>query len=235
VATGCSIARYVKGRRLTEAAKLLAEGAPDILAVALEVGYNSHEAFSRAFRDQFGTTPETVRTVGHLDNIQLVEAIKMEETLIELEAPRLENGRAIVMAGLSERYDNDSSAGIPAQWQRFVPYLGSISGQMGRVAYGVISRAGDTGLFDYLCGVEVSDAARVPEELVRLRIPEQRYVVFTHRDHISRIRSTFHTIFNRWLPDSEFVLADAATMERYGEEFDPRSGFGGVEIWVPVM
>jgi transcriptional regulator GlxA family with amidase domain len=37
-ATGRSIMRYVRGRRLTEAARSLADGAPDILAVALCVG-----------------------------------------------------------------------------------------------------------------------------------------------------------------------------------------------------
>ena len=35
--------------------------APDILQVALDAGYGSHEAFTRAFRDCFGITPEDVR------------------------------------------------------------------------------------------------------------------------------------------------------------------------------
>lgn len=55
---GCSLASYVRGRRLSEAARALAGGAPDILAVALDTGYGSHEAFTRAFRQQFGLTPE---------------------------------------------------------------------------------------------------------------------------------------------------------------------------------
>ena len=49
-ATGYSISTYLRGRRLTEAAKALAGGAPDILGVALDAGYGSHEAFTRAFR-----------------------------------------------------------------------------------------------------------------------------------------------------------------------------------------
>ena len=64
IATGHSLMRYVRGRRLTEAARSLANGAPDILSVALDVGYGSHEAFTRAFRDQFGLTPEMVRAQG---------------------------------------------------------------------------------------------------------------------------------------------------------------------------
>ena len=38
IAVGCSPIRYVRGRRLTEAARALANGAPDILGVALGIG-----------------------------------------------------------------------------------------------------------------------------------------------------------------------------------------------------
>jgi AraC family transcriptional regulator len=58
VSTGNSLAGYVRARRLTEAAKALVQGAPDILTMALESGYGSHEAFTRAFRQHFGLTPE---------------------------------------------------------------------------------------------------------------------------------------------------------------------------------
>src|SRR5262249_37403251 len=37
-AMDCSLSRYVRGRRLTEAARALANGAPDILSVALDWG-----------------------------------------------------------------------------------------------------------------------------------------------------------------------------------------------------
>src|SRR4051812_44837511 len=60
-ATGVPVMRYVRGRRLSEAARRLADGAPDILTVAIDAGYGSHEAFTRAFREQFGLTPEALR------------------------------------------------------------------------------------------------------------------------------------------------------------------------------
>ncbi|HEY0567659.1 MAG TPA: AraC family transcriptional regulator, partial [Xanthobacteraceae bacterium] len=53
-ATGLSVMRYVRARRLSEAARALAGGAPDILSLALDADYGSHEAFTRAFRDHFG-------------------------------------------------------------------------------------------------------------------------------------------------------------------------------------
>lgn len=234
-ATGYPVMRYLRARRLTEAARSLADGAGDILGVALEAGYGSHEAFTRAFREQFGLTPESLRARRRLDNLALTEPIKMKETLLaKLEPPRLETGRALLIAGLRERYDCDSSKNIPALWQRFGPHIGNIPGQKGHVAYGVCCNADDDGNFDYIAGVEVGGFSDLPAEFARLRIPAQRYAVFAHRDHVSSIRRTMNTIWSKWLPESGHEVADAPLFERYGEEFDPRSGMGGFEIWIPL-
>jgi AraC family transcriptional regulator len=234
-ATGHSVMRYVRGRRLTEAARSLSLGASDILSVALAAGYGSHEAFTRAFRDQFGLTPEAVRAQRRLDNLALVEPITMDQALIvDLPPPRFENGRLLLVAGLGERYSFETNQGIPAQWQRFAPHIGSLPGQVGRITYGVCTNADDAGNFEYVAGVEVASFDGVPAELARVRIPAQRYAVFSHHDHISTIRSSFYTIWNKWLPASGHEIADAPNFERYGETFDPRRGTGGVEIWIPL-
>src|SRR5438309_11779939 len=86
-ATGCSVMRYVRARRLSEAARALAGGAPDILAVALDADYGSHEAFTRAFREHFGVTPEMLRGSAQLGTLQLQEPIVMDSTIIDKFAP----------------------------------------------------------------------------------------------------------------------------------------------------
>ena len=133
-ATGLSVMRYVRARRLSEAARALAGGAPDILTLALEVDYGSHEAFTRAFRDHFGVTPEVVRSSTCLDKLTLQEAIVMDSTVIDnLQAPRFVTGKAFLVAGVGERYTCDSSAGIPGQWQRFHQTVDNIPGRVGKV------------------------------------------------------------------------------------------------------
>src|SRR2546427_8633433 len=72
-------------------------------------------------------------------NTKPVGPIKMDKPIpTTLNPPRLVNGRTLLIAGLGERYTAETSAGIPAQWQRFSPYLGDIPGQVGRTAYGVL-------------------------------------------------------------------------------------------------
>jgi AraC family transcriptional regulator len=204
--------------------------------VALDADYGSHEAFTRAFRDHFGVTPEAVRASMRLDQIKLQEPILMDSTLTDnLQPPRFEVSKPLLVAGLGERISQENSAGIPGLWRRFHQSVANIPGRIGKVAYGVCCNGDDAGNFDYIAGVEVSDFSDLPREFSRVRIPEQRYAVFTHRDHISTIRRTVNTIWNHWLPASGLKAADAPNFERYDENFDPLTGDGGLEIWVPVQ
>src|ERR1700751_4735118 len=196
-ATGSSVMRYVRARRLREAARALAAGAPDILHVALDAEYGSHEAFTRAFRDHFGITPEAVRAASCLDKLKLQEPILMESTAFDtIAAPRFETGKAMLVAGIGERVSTDNGAGIPALWHRFHQQVQEYPGRVGPVAYGVCCNGDDAGNFDYIAGVEVADFSDLPREFSRVRIPAQKYVGLTHSDHISAIRRTVNTIWN---------------------------------------
>lgn len=233
--TGHSLVRYARARRLSIAAQALARGSPDILTVALDAGYGSHEAFTRAFREHFGQTPEQLRSRRQLSHITLTEPIAMESTpLATLAEPRYETIKPLLLAGLSARYNCDASAGIPAQWQRLQPFFGSIPKQVGETAYGAAYNFDDDGNFDYLCGAPVADFSDLPAELTTLRVPAQKYAVFHQRDHIATIRAALAAIWSAWLPASGHEAADAPTLERYGPEFDPETGTGGFEIWVPI-
>lgn len=236
LSTGCSVMRYLRARRLTEAAKSLAKGAPDILSIAISVGYGSHEAFTRAFSEQFGASPAEVRLRASTGNLELMEPIKMDETLFtDLLPPRFEDGRRMTIAGLMERYDDQSAAGIPSQWQRFLPYLGNVDGQKGGLTYGVCCKADEQGNIDYLSGVEVADGADLPAEFRTVALENQRYAVFRHEGHISGIRRTWKTILGKWLPESDYALIEAPDFELYSEDFDPVAETGYVEIWIPIV
>ena len=233
--TGMSLMKYVRRRRLTEAAKVLAEGAPDILSVALDHGYRSHEAFSRAFKEEFHFTPEAVRSQAHLNNVSLMEPIVMTTTpLLKLSTPRVETLDNKQLFGIVERYNLESAAGIPNQWQRFVPYLDNIPNKVGKVAYGVCYNFDNEGLFDYLCGVEVQADNGLPFGLVQLNLPPQKYAVFSHSGHISEIRSVISAIWNDGMSQSGYEAAEGPMLEKYNETFNSETGLGGFEIWVAI-
>src|SRR3977135_3812756 len=143
-ATGLSVMRYVRARRLTEAARALANGAPDLLTLALDADYGSHEAFTRAFRDHFGVTPEAVRAATCLDRLKLQEPLLMDSTRTDnLQAPRFETGKPLLVAGIGERYTCETGAAIPGQWQRFNQSVSNFPGRIGPGAYRLGSRRHD--------------------------------------------------------------------------------------------
>ncbi len=235
-ATGCGLAVYVRSRRLSEAAKALQSGAPDILSLALDAGYGSHEAFTRAFRQHFGLTPEQAREQASSYLLKIAEPLKMQPTTISPIAPsRVVEHEAILIFGLGQHYSCETTAGIPSQWERFLPHFCNIPGQVGRIAYGVMCNADEANNFDYICGVEVTEFPSHPKEFTRLRIPPQTYAIFLHADHVSTVNATCNAIWNQGLPDAGYTAADGPWFERYGEEFDGRTGLGGLEIWVPVV
>ncbi|MCI0397996.1 MAG: AraC family transcriptional regulator [Chloroflexi bacterium] len=58
---GENIASYVRRVRLERAGRKLRMGAVDITEVALAAGYETHAAFGKAFKQQFGLSPSEFR------------------------------------------------------------------------------------------------------------------------------------------------------------------------------
>jgi AraC family transcriptional regulator len=156
---------------------------------------------------------------------------------VELEAPRFETGPSLVIAGLRGHFTLATADGIPAQWQRFVS-LGPVPGMIGPVEYGLCFPMASG--FDYMCGVEVSGVASLPSEISHTTIPARRYAVFAHRQHVSKLRNTLDDVWHKWFPSSGYKPVQPAPdapafFERYGERFNPQTGMGDVEVWMPIQ
>lgn len=159
-----------------------------------------------------------------------------EAPALQLEPPRFENGKPMIIAGLRGHFTAANWDGIPAQWQRLGSY-GNVPGKVGNAHYGLCFNMPNG--VDYLCGVEVSGTAELPSQFSRVNIPAQKYVVFPHREHVSKLREALDTIWHKWFPASGREVARAAAgapdfFERYGEDFDPRTGAGDIEVWIPI-
>ena len=154
--------------------------------------------------------------------------------LAELPEPRIEQGRPMHVAGLRERYSYADCSGIPEQWERFQPFAGRIPNAVAGAAYGVCCATENPGELDYYAGVEVLPADRVPEGLRLVEIPAQRYAVFGFSEHISKLPQAVQAIWTHWVPASGKKAGGGPSLERYGPEFDPVTGEGGFEIWLPV-
>ena len=62
--TGCTIYKYIQGRRLTLAAQELVETKKPIVEIACEAHYGSQQAFTLAFEQRYLCTPQVYRKRG---------------------------------------------------------------------------------------------------------------------------------------------------------------------------
>lgn len=147
--------------------------------------------------------------------------------------PRFEDAPALRIVGTNATYSMETRSQIPAQWSAFIPEIGRIAGRVGKNAYGVCWNTSEDCGFDYLCGVELGDSDALPDGLVEVRLPAQRYAVFSHQGYVSTLPQTIDTIWSKWVPDCGLKIADAPCFERYTEEFEP-DGQAGMELWVPL-
>lgn len=233
--TGRSVMEYVRGRRLTESAYALASGADDILSVALDAGYASHEAFSRAFKAQFGKTPEEARKSESVSGLRLVDAIRhLESKKMKLQAPRTEKLGEMFFVGLAETIAFGDTQTIAGQWQRFMsgPYH-EIEHKKPGIPVGINLQDAESAMI-YVCAAEVSKFASIPKGLTKVTLAPQTYLVFAHDDHITKLDETYAAIWNEWFPEHGKTPAEAPGFQRHNETFDPRTGNGGVAIWIPV-
>ena len=236
--TGLSLMRYLRNRRLSEAARVLAAGEADVLTVALDHGYDSHEGFTRAFTALFDVTPEKLRQRGCLAHLTLEEPLKMTEAAtVALSAPKIVSKGALRLIGIKDYVRFETMSSVPQQWQRFAARIHEVEGRAGPETYGVsLDVEGREDGFDYIAAVPVSADAPVPEGMSAVDVPASRHAVFWHGDHISTIGATCSAIFADWAPTGSPppLYGQVQMVEMYDQRFDAVTGRGGVEIWLPV-
>jgi len=83
--------------------------------------------------------------------------------------------------------------------------------------------------------MELPTGAEGPKGMISLQLVAQVYAVFSHAEHVTTLRGTCDAIWSKWLPVSgATVVVEAPWFEFYGEQFDPVTGYGGLEVWTPV-
>ena len=152
----------------------------------------------------------------------------------DIKEPRIQTVRPLILGGRRESFTAAAMQNVPALWQRFIPEalkLGAVS-----ETYGVVFER-DGGV-DYMAAVEVPNTAGLPGGWTSIRLPARTCAIFPHRGHVSTIGATVMAAC-RWLDGSQHERVrgnpeEPSFLEHYGEAFDPKTGMGGMEVWVPV-
>lgn len=232
---GLPLVKYLRARRLTIAARQLANRKADILELALESGYASHEAFSRAFKSQFKVTPRAVRAAASTDHLVLVDPLKLSDLSMPLKvSPVRTKASAFVAIGLWSRIrvgDTSTAAGL---WQSFMEQAHRLVAR-DEAPLGISRTTDDADVVDYACAAVINASARPPRGMSRIEVPAREYAVFEHQGHITTIATTYAAIWDVWSAASLPIEEAGLCLERHKPTFNPSTGLGGVEIWVPLQ
>jgi len=146
---------------------------------------------------------------------------------------RIEARAKLSTVGFSRRYAFSDVSAIPAQWTTFAARIPQITAETNPTTYGIIYN-GTQQEFDYLTAVELPNGATAPSDMSILQLQPQTYAIYLHTDHVATLGSTCDAIWSQKLPASGHTPVWAPWFERYGDNFDPSTGNGGLEIWIPI-
>ncbi len=245
---GESIGSYLKRRRLSEAAKRLVYSEQRILDIALECGFESGEAFSRAFKAVYRMSPSVYRK-NRLDLIVSnkeplsTELIRHRASSITVhpKVVELPDLKAAGMRGQTTLRNNV----VPQLWGRFMSVVDQVPHQKpGGMGLGICEASGenyslsvmnDDALFTEVVGVEVDSFDGLPDLFVPKTVKGGRYAVFTHRGSLAMLRKTFDYIWGTWVFNTKEVLDEREDFESYDERF---LGFdhpdSEMDIYIPI-
>ena len=86
------VGEYIKLRRMAKATELLLNKDQRILDTALDLGFSSHEHFTRCFKETFGITPEEYRRSPCTMNYMTKPELLLHYTLIDEGVPLITDG-----------------------------------------------------------------------------------------------------------------------------------------------
>lgn len=250
---GEPVGSYLRRRRLTEAARRLRTERRTILDVALEFQFESHEAFTRAFKAELRLTPSAWRAAptppaAGFPPVQLTlrslqqryRHMHLEPEIVTLPARSFCGLQAAFISAVSP--DADNLAVIPKLWADFGPRRRELAPVEPGVSFGLCECTEAFGEQPahpdqvlYLAAMEVHPAAPVPRGMKRWQSQAGTFAKFIHRGRVQGIGATMGFIYGKWLPTGAYDRVPGPDLERYDARFDPMSDESVLEIFVPVQ
>jgi AraC family transcriptional regulator len=235
---GQSPMAFARARRLGLAARRLGGDAPvSLVELAFDVGFESQEGFTRAFKPAFGVSPGRYRRRAATPSTEnpAMSEVTTPLRLRQEAKPRSEAGFRVV--GFSGVFDDTNKAGIPKLWERLAIRL-PLPGQVSHRTFGVCWGDGHGGDLHYLAGALLQPGAPIPEGLEAMDVPAQTYLVFRQSlegaELHPQMQAATKEIWGQRLPKSGYKLARGPDLEVYPDHFEPGVPDSWVEWWIPV-
>lgn len=236
--TGVTLSEYIRRRRLTLAAFDLQSTGAKIIDVAMKYGYESPEAFARAFKKQHGVQPMMAKNGGialkayprMTFHLSIKGDVEMKYRIEQREAFEVFGAYTVISTDQEEAFVQ-----VPAFFKQCDDdgATDAINDLLGRFHDNYTISA----LYDHtessakymLCNYKPKDLP-IPDRFTTLAVPAANWVVFTVPD--CDMQAMWRRIWTEWFPTSGYDSDKGAQFEMYYGLARHENGFS--EIWIPV-
>lgn len=247
--TDISMVEYVRRRRMTMSAFELQNSSKKVIDIALKYGYESPEAFTRAFQNLHGITPTAARSKGI--SLKAYPRISFQISIkgVSKMKYRIETREAFQVYGIERIFDmnyGENLREIPKFWDevqsngecdKLAESTGSLNNQEELCPVNAICDYRQTGgtTFPYMiCALKSDKSDTIGYKTVD--IPSATWAIFTSDEYeLKDISNAFQDLNKRahteWLPTSTYKKLEGYDLEMYYEKDD---GKGYCESWIRV-
>lgn len=245
---GESVMSHVRRKRLQHAVRQLSgETPPDLVQLAFECGFESQEAFTRAFKAGLGVSPGRFKR----NNAALRDMMEIDMTNVAKKQPAanlvllddMKRRAGFRVGGYRITLDGTPGPEIPEMWARLMRRI-PLPGQAGGEAYGVCwTKDAAQGSVNYMAAFEVAKDAKLSKDrnwgdLQSFDVPAQTYRAFRltlDGGPIGpQIQGAMRDIFETRVPEAGWELTGGPDLEVYPADFNPTKKGATLELWIPV-
>lgn len=242
--TGFTLGEYIRNRRLTLAAEELTSKDVRVTDVAIKYGYESIDAFTKAFQRMHGVTPSKIKK----GDVRLKAFPKLSFE-ISIKGEREMNYRIVEKNSfkvfgvdfLTTTVNNALYKEIPEFcdkiWEdgthlKINEFLGYSERNM---LHGIHYDFKEDGTRRYMMGWEVPETV-IPKEYKILEIQACTWAVFEGKSTIDEnlfIQNVWKRIYSEWFPSSGFEQVEGPCLEKYYWDDDKYDNYT-CEVWIPI-
>lgn len=209
--TGLPLMTYIKWLRLKKTAhQLLVHKEMTILNIALESGFESHESFSRAFKQMCGQSPSEFKQDANWERWETPPRliyIKGEE-IMPITIKQLPSKRLAVIEHRGDPKKLSNTLDVLIKWAKAQPLkLKPKAGEAFGFGYHDPKEvAPEEFRFDLALAVPTN--FKLTDPVIEKFIPAGRYAIATHKGSRDNISDTIYKLYRNWLPKSGEELGD---------------------------
>ena len=229
IVTDMSVFEYIRRRKLTLAAFDLQNSNEKVIDVSLRYGYESPEAFTRAFKDVHGTSPSHARKHGlplkAFPRITFLLSVKGDAAM----EYRIENKEAFTVYGIEGIFTTDDDKhhkDLPMFWYEcrenglYNKLLDSTSEpSLSRIHAICDYKKTGGNTFPYMIFAYKTKNCNV-EGFTQVDVPAATWAIFKSEKHTAEqtsvvIQNLIKRIYTEWLPTAAYKKIDGYELELY--------------------